>query len=133
MGVRNNDFCSFCNTTKDSIQHMFWQCNHIKEFWQLLANMINEKCSHASNIRISESLALLGIDKDLHIDTMFYLIILFAKQYIYYCKLDNNIPVLHIFIKKLKKRYEIEEYIARKTFTYNEFITKWILYKPVLD
>ena len=133
MGVRDNDFCNFCNTIRDSIQHMFWQCNNVQQFWQLLTNMINEKCLHASNLRISESLALLGIDKDLEIDSTLYFIILLAKQYIYSCKLENRLPILHIFIRKLKSRYETEEYIAKKSFTHFEFVTKWMPYQPIFD
>ena len=133
MGISNNDLCSFCNIVKDSIQHMFWQCNQVQQFWQTISTLINERCTHASNVRISESLALLGIDKDLQIDSVFYFILLLAKQYIYSCKLENSIPVLHVFIRKLKSRYETEEYIARKTFTHNDFLNKWIPYKPIFN
>ncbi|XP_076453470.1 uncharacterized protein LOC143288729 [Babylonia areolata] len=39
MGVLNNDLCSFCNTMKDSIRHMFWQCTTIQRFWQELMDL----------------------------------------------------------------------------------------------
>ena len=135
MGVRNNDLCNFCNTTKDSIQPMFWQCNHVQKFWQLhvLTNTINGKCHHAFNMHISESLALLGLDKNVKVDSTLYFIILLAKQYIYNCKFFNSKPVLHVFVRRFKNRYETEEYIARKTFTYNHFITNWSMYKPIFE
>ena len=133
MGVCDSDLCPFCNTTKDSIQHMFWQCNHVQLFWQALINIVglNERCTHAINMQISESLALFGIDKDMEIDSTFYFIILLAKQSIYHCKLNNIMPVLHVFLQKVKKRYMIEEYIAKSSLKYNDFMTKWIQYKPI--
>ena len=82
---------------------------------------------------ISKSLALIGLDKNLQIDSTLYFILLLAKQYIYNCKLYDNIPLLNVFIRKCKARYETEEYIARKTLTYNDFITKWIPYKPLFE
>ena len=84
-------------------------------------------------MRISEPLALLGIDKNVQYDSTLYFIILLAKQYIYFCKLDNSMPILNVFIRKLKTRYETEEYISRKTLTYNDFVIKWVPYKSLFD
>ena len=82
---------------------------------------------------MSESLSILGHDKNMHTDTIVEFIILFAKQYIYSCKLNMTIPNLPGFFAKLKYRFQIEEYIARKNFLYNEFSMRWYPYKLLLN
>eukprot|EP00745_Piridium_sociabile_P001170 TRINITY_DN10718_c0_g1_i6.p1 TRINITY_DN10718_c0_g1~~TRINITY_DN10718_c0_g1_i6.p1 ORF type:complete len:186 (+),score=5.76 TRINITY_DN10718_c0_g1_i6:129-686(+) len=132
IGVLNSDLCSFCNTTKDSIRHMFWQCAIIQRFWQELTDTMNEKCQNAYNLHITEPLAILGLDKNIQIDSTFYFIMLLAKQYVYKCKLARNIPVLQAFFVTLKYRYIIEEYIARKFVIHNDFTTRWYPYNALI-
>ena len=133
IGVLNNDRCSFCNTVKDSIRHMFWQCTFIQHFWTDLMNIINTKCPNALNYTITEPLAITGHDAHMQTDTIMYFIIILGKQYIYKCKLENKGPLLQGFLAKLKHRYSVEEYIARKNLSYNEFNVKWHPYKALFS
>ena len=91
------------------------------------------KCPNMVNFNMSESLAILGCDNDLHTDSIVYFIILLAKQYIYQCKSQTVIPNLSGFLAKLKYRYQIEEHISRKRFMYNEFSNKWYPYKTLFN
>ena len=120
--------CAVSVKQRDGISHMFWQCDVVQLFWTQLVNILKERCEHAVNIRMTESLAVLGIDECIYIDNIFYFIMLLAKEYIYHCKLNNKILSPLGFINKLKYRYCIEEYIARKNMVYNDFLARWAPY-----
>ena len=92
IGVLDNNMCSFCNTNKDTIRHMFWQCACIQQFRKALTDTINAKCSHAVNFNMTEPLAITGYDINVQSDAIMYFIIMSAKQYIYKCKLERKEP-----------------------------------------
>ena len=133
IGILNSDLCSFCSQTRDSIRHMFWQCPLILQFWTNFTNTMNTNCQNMVNFNISESLAILGCDNNVEIDTVVYFIILLAKQYIYQCKLQKVLPNMTGFLAKLKYRYTIEEYLARRQHLYNDFLVKWFPYKTLVQ
>ena len=68
MGLMNTTNCGFCNGVRDSIDHFFWNCEHIQSFWDGLEKLVNEKCDHASNVKITCNLVLFGIDTKLKTD-----------------------------------------------------------------
>ena len=94
IGVLASDRCSFCNITKDSIRHMFWQCTFVQNFWKELENAINTKCPTALNYNITELLAITGYDTNMQTDAIMYFIIILGKQHIYKCKSERKVPHL---------------------------------------
>ena len=133
MGLSESELCDFCHTTKDGIHHIFWKCYVTQRFWSQLCDALNEKCQNVFNLRISETLAITGIDKDIKTDHILYFLLLFAKEYIYHCKINKDIPKLSIYLRKLHYRYKIEEYISRKNFMYNDFAARWAYFTPLFN
>ena len=133
MGIAKDENCTFCNSNKDSIEHIFWDCNHVQNFWTELKKIIGEKCMHAVNMKLSRCLVLLGNDESIEIDDTLHYIILLAKQYIYHCKFANVHPHIVAFINKLKIRYKMEEYIAHINFELHKFKLRWLMYKTIID
>ena len=132
MGLTQSENCSFCNCDKESIEHIFWRCTVSRHFWDDLVNLVNEKCPNSFNFRLSESLVILGIDRNIKIDSIFAFILIFAKQYLYKCKLDKLRPDISILRKKLLFRYKIEEFNARIRLMYPDFAARWHSYKGML-
>ena len=89
-------------------------------------------CETACNIKITENLVLFGIDSTVITDTIFDLIILLAKQYLYRCKFEHSVPLVSVFWKQLKQRYKLEEYNSKITFTENAFNARWHCYQTLL-
>ena len=133
IGARSDDKCSFCSVEKDKIDHMFWYCTVVERFWNGLIDLFKEKCNNASNAKVTPLLVLLGYDKDIHTDNVFDFIILFAKYYIYSCKMGSNVPQMSVFLRKLKFRYNVDEYNARINFDYPNFSMKWANYKQLFE
>ena len=132
MGVKECHDCSFCESEKDSIVHLFWRCPWINNFWNKLENLVRDKCENAKYVRLTENIVLFGSDKDFVSDVTFDLIILLAKQYIFQCKVAQSKPLLSVFQKQLKCRYEIDKYIAQINFEQNKFLLNWCQYEPLL-
>ena len=132
MGIVNNDRCNFCLTEKDNIEHIFWACAHVQQFWNCLASHMNEKCLNSKKITLTKKLVILGFDKNFKVDLVFCFIILLAKQFLYQCKRENVLPTLQSYLCKLKYRYRIEECNANINMLYSEFAAKWCMYKPLI-
>ena len=132
MGVTANTQCGFCNDEKDSIEHMFWKCACIRRFWTSLETILKENCETALNVKFTQSRVLFGTEIDIKTDTVFDLVILQAKQFIYKCKLDKCLPTLSCFLQQLMLKYKIDEYNAKISGEPPTFIVNWLCYKPIL-
>jgi exonuclease III len=131
IGVANNQNCSYCTTIKDSIDHIFWDCPVAQQFWEHYNTLVRNKCLNAHNMRLSKCLIVLGIDNNIIIDRTMYFIIMLAKQYLYKCKLDSSIPDIEVFRKRLRWRYNIEEYNAKLRQKHAKFKVDWVIYKEL--
>ena len=61
MGIRNNRLCEFCDEI-DFIEHFFWRCKRLREFWKNVENTICNKTGNS--IKITEESALFGFEKN---------------------------------------------------------------------
>ena len=86
----------------------------------------------ALNVKFTQNLVLFGTEIDIKTDTVFDLVILQAKQFIYKCKLDKCLPTLSCFLQQLMLKYKIDEYNAKISGELPTFILNWICYKPIL-
>ena len=131
MGVEQNVFCTFCKNMKENIQHLFFHCSYTQLFWTELKEAINVKCGNIIKINFSEHLVLFGCDKNVRTDPVLDFVIILAKSFIYRCKRSNTIPRYNLFKEILRKRYEIEKYIAIVKMKYDKHIQAWQPYKPL--
>ena len=44
MRPKRNDKCTFCNIDKETINHLFWECEHVQYFWDLLKTLLRDNC-----------------------------------------------------------------------------------------
>jgi hypothetical protein len=128
MGVEATNLCTFCNTEKENIQHLFWHCPVLQLFWRQLENAINEKCVNAGTFHLNEHVVIFGCDVHFKTDKIFDLILILAKSYIYKCKMAKELPQLQVFYTILNNRYKIEKHIALVNMKHNEFIRAWLPY-----
>ena len=133
MGISHSDKCSFCPQEKESIEHVFWKCCHVSQFWEALQKTINEKCLNVFNFKFTLNLILFGADTNMCTDPVLDLVILIAKQYLYRCKMEKSTPRLYSFINHLKQRFLLEEYNAKILWESGRFKNEWHKYKPLID
>ena len=114
--------CSFCQTSDETLQHLFVECKDIEMIWRHLEKWIK----YFLNVEVmfnSELICLnnyLGKRKDL-----INMIIVIVKQYIYACKCLNEKPTCQGSIEKLWYWYRIDKEIARDRNRLVKFEKKW--------
>ena len=133
IGVQNDERCSFCREERENIQHIFWNCKHVQQFWNACRIWINENCDNANIAAFTEPLILFGHDTHFYSDDVFDLIILWAKYFIYKCKWDDTIPNVQSFRKYLQIKYETEKCIAFSNMEYHKFRLDWVSYGNLVN
>ena len=126
IGVVDSDICSFCNLSREEIDHMLFNCSVSQTFW------IDFKWYWYYNTKEVITLSL----KDIIVgvcgkgnDFLNYCI-LAGKSVIYHCKRNNVIPSLQSFKTVLSKKYDTELYVAQKNNILHIFHKKW-KFKPL--
>ena len=106
LNIIESPLCSFCRSSEETIQHLFWECRHVQTFWRSISN---------SCIKIDFNLNHLVVffGHTTKPDHPLNFFLLHAKFFIFSCKLNNTKPSAPVFIKKLKFLLSVEEYISR--------------------
>ena len=61
MAVKDNAQCNFCNFSPDSLSHIYFECDKIKELWNSIQNVLNDLLETDNEIlEITESLVICG-------------------------------------------------------------------------
>ena len=88
MGIVQSDLCTFCNLTKEDIEHLFFSCSFSLKFWKDF-QLHCKKCTNC-NINLTSQDVILGISGNNN-GLLNYCIIL-RKSIIYYCRRNNVKP-----------------------------------------
>lgn len=128
--LSDSSLCSFCDQELETLNHLFWHCDHVQAFWTDFLNLLQEKCIHCTRLNLNEQLVLFGSSDNIYTDKPINFILLFAKFYIYKCKFQNDRPNIRQFIMQLGNRFIIERTLAFKNNKETEFDRNWKLYIP---
>lgn len=131
--TNQDENCSFCGLYPESVEHLLWGCRFVRTFWNDLTITLNNKCSHAHNLRLNKQLIILGYDDNIKTDRVLDLIIIMAKYFIYVSKVKRTKPNIDIFNHVLKTRYRIEKQTNLKQMQANKFDTQWKPYSLMLS
>ena len=85
------------------------------------------------NMQLTQEIVLFGNAENFESDDVIDFLILFAKFYIYKCRLDKRHPEISFFVISLIARFRIEKYMSYVNMNYDEFQRKWMLYMPLLE
>ena len=131
--LKDSSTCHFCMHEIETLSHLFWNCVHVKKFWNDLLKLLQDKCMHCTRLILNEQLILFGTSDNICIDKPLNFIILFAKFYIYKCRFQDNLPNTTTFLRQLQHRFTIEKTIAFKNNKHREFERNWQLYSPLFE
>ena len=116
------ELCTFCNAHSETIQHLILDCSKVKLFWNNLANILNNRATHAHNFRFTDNIIIFGLCDIVHTDKTCDFIILAAKFYIYRCKVQKDILNIKTFISELYNKYCVEKIIYKNS---TAFKNRW--------
>ena len=119
----DNDRCSFCNQESETIIHVLFLCNKVKEFWVALQNWLRIQANIELELIAKNILFLKPSKKGLlnHI-------LLLAKYFIYKTKFYANRIILENFCIYLKRKYKMKNIVQRFTIDKNNFKLNGPLY-----
>ena len=115
--------CSFCELEVESIEHLIYDCLHIKIFWFRYKSWLSKKTNNMIDFNVSKTELILG--KANCKNRLVNLVYLVAKQYIYSCRCRGVFPRLIECINRLKDVKDSELYNAKYGEKYNECKQFW--------
>ena len=93
MGIENDSNCSFCRKERDTINHLFWRCACVLQFWEQFQMAINDGCSNMISIILNKNIILFGHDSNFKSSNTFDFISLKAFFFnIYLCQTVKRCP-----------------------------------------
>ena len=84
--------CTFCHFVKETMVHLFVDCFYTKNFWM----KVREHYNILRDVNLNEYIILYG---SIRYDDVCNKIILYAKYYIWKCRLNENRPVFENYKK----------------------------------
>ena len=96
MKIKNDALCTFCQTSNESIVHLFWQCIKTQQFIRSVTAWFNTFGIHCD---ISEKYFIFGWQEEQCFTKVLNFIILYAKYYIYLARC-NKLSLSHCFQDK---------------------------------
>ena len=135
IGIKQVDFCSFCEETTETLVHLLWNCKYTQAFWKkhyldVSKNWMSQKIVNRKDSVFPPFLCL-GLVENVS-NALLHHLLLIARQYIYTCKLKNSIPRLQVYFQLLLTSMKIEKKIALADSTLNCFERKWSPLKDAL-
>ena len=111
IGKIDSSACSFCGVNDESLEHLFVTCLFTATLWEKLVIWCNN-----INIKVKSLSAADIIFGDWQRKEDFLLlnhIILIAKRYIYYCRINNSKPLFNVLKVRIKSVYLLEYQILK--------------------
>ena len=107
----DSELCDICHQI-DTIEHFFYYCSVVNNFWIHVGNLIFEAFEIKLEYTVLE--ILLGIPcKKNTVMSIINFVILYAKRYIYCCRIHQRNLSINYFTGILKNRVKTEVYICK--------------------
>ena len=126
--ILDSPLCNFCNNEAQTIEHLLYECPPVTKFWSDFQKQVIEKCHHVTNLKLDKALILFGVKEGVKTDVVFDFLILFAKYFIYKCKLEDSTPYFDRFALVLNYRFNIDKYNAYIDGRNMKFYNNWKQY-----
>ena len=127
-GIMEEPTCNFCHIEDQTILHLMVECRYVQQFWKEFQEQIVNKNAFNINLVADARLILFGVKDNVQTDPVLDFLILYAKFFIYKCKLDNKLPTLQAFLPLIKHRHMLEKYKASVNCKLTQFNQVWMTY-----
>ncbi|XP_067660585.1 uncharacterized protein [Haliotis asinina] len=121
MQYVDNNLCSYCSASIETITHLFYDCSKVSHMWRNLQNWLNNNLE--ANLKFTKKQILLGFDQKNN-DPINIILILF-KKIIFDCKTSKQMPTFRFLQLELKKYYELTKYSAAICSKIDHFYKFW--------
>ena len=128
MGKVSSPLCSYCNTDKETISHLFLECKNTKRVWSQLQKYF------ASNLDIPNlnlQSAVVGFLD--HPNKHFLNNLLLTYKMVLYKYRNRKVISMNLVLKNMQSRKQIEENIAREKNKIEYHDKKWKILDDILS
>ena len=105
-GLKETELCTFCTETKESLVHIFWECNYVRNFWLSVGNFL-KICGLSLPFNAKD--IILGLTEHSSAQGTINNVIIILKYYIYVCRSKCRDPDLEGGLEFLKYAINIEK------------------------
>ena len=124
MGIEDSPNCKRCKLHIENIEHKFWYCEEVKQFWENVAAIVNNSRLVANAIAFTPKMIILGVTEDEVIDR----IVSVGKE----CVIKYRNPSLDLLIMKLENEISKERCVAQNRRETLKFVQRWGKVEKVL-
>ena len=132
IGIKNSESCSFCNTQRETLKHLFYECDIVKNFWDSVKDWFNLKIPQHTFPNLTPAETIFGLTNTQDAEIINW-IILVAKKYVYYNRIKNSVPCIQVFEKYLGMYFKTEKQVAFSNCEWKSFDNKWSMYKHIFE
>ena len=103
--------CNFCALYIESIEHLFYECIVVKNFWLRVCELWNRYVEQTIHLTCNE--VIIGYCPQNFSDNIVFtinLVILYGKKYVYNCKYYEKPINVTAFVEYVKECINIENY-----------------------
>ncbi len=130
MAVKDNAQCNFCNFSPDSLSHIYFECDKIKQLWNSIQNVLNDLLETDNEIlEITESLVICGYTGGESLKHTVNFLLLVTKYYIYCSYWTNKRPRFDVFRTKIWYYQDTELDIAISKSKIEQHTNKYNAFK----
>ena len=129
MKLTNSPLCNFCNEEEDTFLHAFFECEHVKEFWNNVRDWVNQNTDN--DIHLSKSDIIFGKLGSHH--NALNIILLICKTYIFRSARESNRLRVHEIKLKVQYYYQVEKKAFFSKGKYRKFTKRWQDYLHLVE
>ena len=121
--ITESDMCHFCDSQRETIPHLLYECSKVEELWETTAEYIRTRFG-VTEIHMDTQSVILNqiVPQARHVANFLCLV---TKQYIYSQKCLNKDLSTHQLQAKFKHLERVEKYIAIKNGKITTHERKW--------
>ena len=129
----DSSLCTFCATADETLEHLFFRCNFIKTFWNVIENTLTSL--NLIERPFTELEVLIGYFPEGENRIIINFIILMGKRYIYFCRSKGIRPAqrISLFWNRVKYIYKVEYSIASEKNKLPLHFKKWNAIIPLIQ
>ena len=127
MDNRLRKLRKFDEQTKETLIHLFWECESVQKFWQNIQYWLIQHQVKPQDLSLNLPTCLGLVDNTE--DILLHHALLIGRYHIYSSKIKKTLPNLHIFSQTFLKCREIEKCFAYKTNAVKKYNSKWNRFK----
>ena len=123
MNIKSDDICTFCNEERETIEHLFTECELVLIFFNRLKGLLLQHNIVNVDFKINSEFVLFGISENVKYtnNNQLQYVFLVAKYFVYKSRCEEILPVFASFLKYFAMKFETLKYIAMKNFCIDKF------------